>query len=130
SGCYSVSRSTRTLHVSEITRLPPCSSLFPYTTLFRSAAVSLFLRLSVPAQPDTDPELLQRHGFVPAPVYGSQLQTAAIPGMQPEARLAIDWQLFRERLDDGSEVELRRPVYRIDEPSYGPLPADLLIRSE
>ena len=90
-------------------------------------AVSLFLRLSVPAQPDTDPELLQRHGFVPAPVYGSQLQTAAIPGMQPEARLAIDWQLFRERLDDGSEVELRRPVYRIDEPSYGPLPADLLI---
>ena len=90
-------------------------------------AVSLFLRLSVPAGPDTDPQLLQQHGFVPAPVYGSQLQTAAIPGMKPEARLNIEWQLFEETLADGSKVELRRPQYRIDDPNYGALPEDLLI---
>lgn len=90
-------------------------------------AVSLFLRLSVPAGPGTDPQLLGQHGFVPAPVYGSQLQTAAIPGMQPEAQLHVEWQLFEETLEDGSKVELRRPLYRIDNPNYGALPDNLMI---
>ncbi|PRB76167.1 di-heme oxidoredictase family protein [Pseudomonas sp. MYb185] len=91
------------------------------------AAVSLFLRLSIPAGPDTDPQLLQQHGFVPAPVYGSQLQTAAIPGMLPEAQLNIEWQAREETLGDGTRVSLRNPVYRIDNPNYGPLPDNLLI---
>ncbi|WP_185268806.1 di-heme oxidoreductase family protein [Halopseudomonas xiamenensis] len=90
-------------------------------------AVSLFLRLAVPAGPDTDPQLLREHGFVPAPVYGSQLQTAAIPGMQPEAQLNIAWQEREETLGDGTRVTLRSPEYRIDNPNYGPLPDELLI---
>ncbi|WP_375176371.1 di-heme oxidoreductase family protein [Marinobacter mobilis] len=89
-------------------------------------SVSLFLRLAVPADPERDGELLQKHGFVPAPVYGSQLQTAAIPGTLPEAELVVEWQARTEVLDDGSEVSLRTPSYHIRNPNYGPLPDDLL----
>jgi len=90
------------------------------------APVSLFLRLAVPADPEADAELLRRHGFKPAPVYGSQLQTAALPGAKPEADLIVEWQPVIHTLADGSQVELRNPVYRIENPNYGPLPDNLL----
>lgn len=90
-------------------------------------AVSLFLRLSVPANPDRDAQVLQQHGFLPAPVYGSQLQTGAIPGMQPEANLVIEWQPLEKVLADGTRVTLRSPSYRIDSPNYGPLPQALMV---
>lgn len=90
-------------------------------------SVSLFLRLAVAADPSTDPALLERHGFVPAPVYGSQLQTGAIAGMTPEADLVVEWEPVDERLEDGTVVTLRRPLYRIANPRFGPLPDDLLV---
>jgi len=89
--------------------------------------VSLFLRLAVPADPDQDADILKTHGFKPAPVYGSQLQTAALPAAKPEADLVIDWESVTETLSDGTEIELRKPVYRIENPNYGPLPEDLLV---
>ncbi len=90
-------------------------------------AISLFLRLAVPATAETDPKLLQQHGFVPVPIYGSQLQTSAIPGMQPEANLLVEWVEIEQTLADGTQVSLRQPEYLIKNPNYGPLPADLLI---
>ncbi|MBS8240006.1 thiol oxidoreductase [Marinobacter lipolyticus] len=90
-------------------------------------SVSLFLRLAVPADPHTDADLLRTRGFKPAPVYGSQLQTAAIPGMKPEADLVLTWQARTESYPDGRTVELRAPQYAIDNPNYGPLPEDLLV---
>ena len=92
-----------------------------------SPSVSLFLRLAVPADPETDAELLEQHGFRPAPVYGSQLQTAAISGMKPEADLVLDWRTITETLPDGTAIELREPVYRIENPQYGPMPENLLV---
>ena len=89
--------------------------------------VSLFLRLAVPADPQKDAEILRMHGFKPAPVYGSQLQTAALPAAKPEADLLIEWQPVTKTMADGTKVELREPVYRIENPNYGPLPEDLLI---
>jgi len=89
--------------------------------------VSLFLRLAVPADPKRDADILKIHGFKPAPVYGSQLQTAALPAAKPEADLVIEWKSVTETLSDGIEVELRKPVYRIENPNYGPLPEDLLV---
>jgi len=89
--------------------------------------VSLFLRLAVPADPEQDAEILRTHGFKPAPVYGSQLQTAALPAAKPEADLVIEWEPVTETLADGTEVELRKPVYRIENPNYGPLPENLLV---
>ncbi|HET8849357.1 MAG TPA: di-heme oxidoredictase family protein [Marinobacter sp.] len=90
-------------------------------------SVSLFLRLSVPADPETDADLLRIHGFKPAPVYGSQLQTAAVSGSKPEATLELTWSERTETYPDGQQVSLRVPQYRIADPNYGPLPATLLI---
>ncbi|WP_228160524.1 di-heme oxidoreductase family protein [Marinobacter bohaiensis] len=90
------------------------------------APVSLFLRLSVPADPQADAQLLKRHGFKPAPVYGSQLQTAAITGQTPEADLVLSWEPVEQTLDDGTVITLERPVYRIENPQFGPLPENLL----
>ncbi|WP_373187500.1 di-heme oxidoredictase family protein [Halopseudomonas sp.] len=91
------------------------------------ASISLFLRLAMPADSDRDADVLEQHGFAPHPVYGSQLQTAAIPGFKPEADLVINWTQREEQLADGTTVILRVPDYRIENPQYGPLPADLLI---
>ncbi len=91
------------------------------------AGISLFLRLAMPGDPEKDAEVLEQHGFVPHPVYGSQLQTAAIPGFKPEAEMVIDWSEREEVLDDGTRVTLRVPNYRIENPQYGPLPGELLI---
>lgn len=88
-------------------------------------SVSLFLRLAVPADPEADAELLRTHGFKPAPVYGSQLQTAAISGMKPEADMVLEWETITETYDDGDKLELRKPVYSIRNPNYGPLPENL-----
>lgn len=89
--------------------------------------VSLFLRLAIPADPELDAEILRTHGFKPAPVYGSQLQTAALPAAKPEADMVLTWKSVTKTLADGTKVELREPVYRIENPNYGPLPDDLLI---
>ena len=90
-------------------------------------SVSLFLRLAVPADPERDAELLRRHGFVPAPVYGSQLQTSAISGMTPEADLVIQHRDIIKTLADGTRVTLQEPLYRIEDPNFGPLPDNLLV---
>nr|WP_299245059.1 di-heme oxidoredictase family protein [uncultured Halomonas sp.] len=88
--------------------------------------VSLFLRLSVPADPEEDAELLERQGVKPAPVYGTQLQNAALPGIKPEANMVVEYIERKVSLEDGSKVSLRVPEYRIGNPNYGPLPDDLL----
>lgn len=89
--------------------------------------VSLFLRLAVPADRQQDADLLRKHGFKPAPVYGSQLQTSAISGAQPEADLIVSYQTLTQTFPDGTETTLQTPVYRIENPRYGPLPDNLQI---
>ncbi|MFG6178437.1 di-heme oxidoredictase family protein [Halomonas sp. THAF12] len=88
-------------------------------------AVSLFLRLSLPDD-GSDPETLHRVGVRPVPGYGTQLQNAAITGMQAEARMQLTYDERTVTLDDGTEVALRVPEYRILEPAYGPQPDTLL----
>ncbi len=90
-------------------------------------SVSLFLRLAVPADPIRDANLLRKHGFKPAPVYGSQLQTSAISGAQPEADLVVSYRTITQTFPDGTTTTLQKPVYRIENPNYGPLPDDLLV---
>ncbi|WP_136246515.1 di-heme oxidoreductase family protein [Halomonas borealis] len=88
-------------------------------------AVSLFLRLSLPDE-GAAPETLRRVGVHPVPHYGTQLQTAAITGMRAEAEMHLSYVERTVTLDDGSEVALRVPDYRILAPAYGPLPEALL----
>ena len=55
------------------------------------------------------------------PCYGGQIQDAAIAGLQPELRVAVQWRPEPGRYADGEPFELLRPHYTLHEPSDGPL---------
>ncbi|MCB1734752.1 MAG: thiol oxidoreductase [Gammaproteobacteria bacterium] len=55
----------------------------------------------------------------PDPLYGRQLQTAAIAGHAAEGRLDITHHDMPITLSDGEVIRLRAPEYRIGEPAYG-----------
>jgi CxxC motif-containing protein (DUF1111 family) len=61
------------------------------------------------------------------PVYGDQLQTEALPGVLPEAALALSYEERPGSYADGEPSALRVPCYRLTHQAYGPLPSDLLI---
>ena len=94
-------------------------------------AVSLFLRLSVPASAAEQARAAEEiAGWIatrPEPVYGGQLQDFASPGQRAEGRLEILWQEEPVLLSDGTRVTLRRPVYSVADPGYGPLAADVML---
>ncbi|GAB3377548.1 di-heme oxidoreductase family protein [Azotobacter armeniacus] len=86
-------------------------------------AVSLLVRLSIPETPETA-HLAERLGVVPEPVYGTQLQDMAVPGVVPEARVRLSYATHSLRFADGFAVELRRPQLLLDRLGYGPLHPD------
>lgn len=74
-----------------------------------------------------EPPLLVRlsvhtsQGEVAEPGYGGQLQESAVPGRQPEGRLAVTYEEVAGQYADGSPYSLRRPAYRLEDLSDGPL---------
>lgn len=83
------------------------------------ALLSMLVRISLPG--------MDAHGGpLDEPRYGGQLQGKAIPGVQPEATVHVDYAELAGAFDDGTPYTLRRPTLRIEEPAYGPLPAELL----
>lgn len=89
-------------------------------------AVSMLVRLSIPAMTEADRALAKVHGFVPLPVYGGQLQDMAVPGVPAEARVRLQWQSHTVTLSDGVMVSLRRPQLQVTDLAYGPLPDNVL----
>lgn len=83
-------------------------------------AVSMLVRLSIPDDP-TLARLIERTGVVPEPVYGSQLQDMAIPGVVPEGRVRVDYEPLQVHFKDGTQVELRKPRLRVTDLGYGPM---------
>lgn len=80
----------------------------------------LLLRLSVPG--------IDAHGGPLAhPVYGEQLQDNAILGPTIKGQIGITYQTFTETLEDGTVVELKKPVYTINNLGYGSLGSDVMI---
>lgn len=55
------------------------------------------------------------------PVYGAQIQTRAVPGLNLEASVRVRFQTHTETFDDGSTIAMRRPVVVLDGLSDGPL---------
>ncbi|MFC3606619.1 di-heme oxidoreductase family protein [Stutzerimonas tarimensis] len=86
-------------------------------------AVSMLVRLSIPAGPE-DAEQLHRHGVVGEPVYGTQFQDMAIPGVAPEGRVRLSYSTERVSFADGTEVELRKPHLQLDRLGYGEMHPD------
>ncbi|HVY05471.1 MAG TPA: di-heme oxidoredictase family protein, partial [Burkholderiales bacterium] len=81
---------------------------------------TMLVRLSVPGRGE-------HGGPLPHPVYGDQLNDAAVPGIAPEGQARIRWQEHVERFADGEEIALRRPIVEFSELAYGPLGEDILV---
>ncbi|MEX5352091.1 di-heme oxidoredictase family protein [Pseudomonas juntendi] len=88
-----------------------------------SNAVSMLVRLSIPDQPQYVKEI-ERLGVVPEPVYGTQLQDMAIPGVAPEGKVRVTYTTETVTFEDGHQVELRRPHLQITQLGYGPMHPD------
>lgn len=90
-----------------------------------SSAASMLVRLSVPGDNSaTHDELRQRLGVVPEPSYGGQLQDMSNPGLPPEAKVRVEYDLQSVSLADGTLVELRKPRLLISNLGYGEMHAD------
>ncbi|WP_442786618.1 di-heme oxidoreductase family protein [Hydrogenophaga sp. NFH-34] len=83
--------------------------------------VALLFRLSVPGTPDP------HAGVKPEPVYGDQLNNAAIQGVQPEGQVEIRVQPVPGRFADGTRYTLQKPVYRFTKLGYGPMAPDVMV---
>ena len=79
----------------------------------------LFLRGSVLG---TDPY----GGPKPIPGFGDQIQQKAVFGTEPEAQFAVQYSETEVRLDDGTKVILRKPVYYLIN-TYIPLPDQVML---
>ncbi|CAM5548798.1 hypothetical protein ATER59S_04462 [Aquamicrobium terrae] len=86
-------------------------------------ATSMFLRLAREAATEEEKtELAERKALnFPDPVYGTQLQDLAVPGLSGEGRMKITYEEKPVTLGDGTVVSLRQPTYSIDDLAYGPL---------
>lgn len=92
-----------------------------------ASAVSMLVRLSIPANDSAaHAELLRRQGVVLEPVYGGQLQDMSNPGVAPEGKVRVAYDLLTVTLGDGTQVELRKPRLQISQLGYGEMHADTL----
>lgn len=85
------------------------------------ASLGLLFRLSIPGADPTNGSPL------PDPVYGGQLQDAAILGVAPEGSMGIEYEIIAGEYADGTTYELRAPSYHIADPAFGPPSDELLI---
>lgn len=89
-------------------------------------ATSMFLRLSRPAATEDERQALASYVLSnhPEPTYGGQLQDLAVPGLQAEGKMVIEYEEEPFELDDGTIVTLRKPTYSVANLGYGPMHPD------
>ncbi|MDO5086446.1 MAG: di-heme oxidoredictase family protein [Comamonadaceae bacterium] len=83
--------------------------------------VALLMRLSAPGP------AAPQAGVRPDPVYGDQLNNAAVQGVQPEGRVEIRTRPLRGRFADGTRYTLHQPLYRLTGLAYGPLAEGVML---
>lgn len=84
-------------------------------------AVSMLVRLSIPALTDEQKKSLTVGGKIPEPTYGGQLQDFALPGEKAEGQVSFTFETHMETFVDGYTVELRKPILTITHLGYGEL---------
>ncbi|MFA0088302.1 di-heme oxidoredictase family protein [Vibrio sp. 10N.261.51.F12] len=90
-------------------------------------AVSMLVRLSIPAETDAQKKQVKRSGVIPEPNYGGQLQDFALPDMTPEGQISITYSEYPVQFKDGTQVMLRKPNLKIVELAYGDLHPDVMM---
>ncbi len=89
-------------------------------------AVSLLVRLSVPAKTTEEKQQLKYSGVIPEPTYGGQLQDFGVPGVPEEGKVNIEYTPVTVKFADGETVTLRKPNLTITGLNYGPMQKDTL----
>lgn len=92
-----------------------------------SNAVSMLVRLSIPAVTDEQKRAIINDGVIPDPVYGGQLQDFSLEGAKPEGQIHISYQDVPVKLADGEVVTLRKPTLTITDLNYGPMHEDIMM---
>ena len=90
-------------------------------------ATSMVIRLSVPPRTAEEHAALKSGSvpFNPEPVYGTQLQEFAVPGIPAEGKMAIAYEEIPFELNGDEGVTLRRPAYSVTDLGYGAVAADV-----
>ena len=114
-GPHFIARSCGGCHVQDGRGAPP-----DFRKGLSDPPVALLMRLSVPG-------VGAHGGVVPDPVYGDQLNNAAIQGVQPEGQVRIRYQTLRGKFADGTTYTLRKPLYSLTNLAYGPLAPGAMI---
>lgn len=114
-GPHFIARSCGGCHVQDGRGQPPA-----FRKGLHDPPVALLMRLSVPG---TGPH----GGVVPEPVYGDQLNNAAVGGVKREGQVRIRQETVRGRYADGTPYELLKPHYGFSDLAYGPLHPQTLI---
>ncbi|MER9747084.1 di-heme oxidoredictase family protein [Mesorhizobium sp. M0140] len=88
-----------------------------------AGTTSMFLRLAREASNAEERAAIAEHKVLnfPDPVYGTQLQELAVPGLRGEGGMHVDYQERKAELTDGTVISLRKPSYSVVDPAYGPL---------
>ncbi len=63
---------------------------------------------------------------IPEPNYGTQLQDKAILGVNPEAKVSINYQEIAGNYPDGTSYTLRKPIYTFSQNNYGNFSPNML----
>ncbi|WP_022940522.1 di-heme oxidoredictase family protein [Psychromonas hadalis] len=92
-----------------------------------SNAITMLVRLSIPAKTAEQKEKLIKQGSIGDPTYGGQLQDMAIQGIEPEGQVQIQYSYHKVSFKDGFHVELRTPTLSISDLKYGPMHQDVML---
>ena len=82
--------------------------------------LSMLIRISLP-------DSGARDAPKSVPGYGLQINDQALPGVPPEARVALVWQEISGAYGDGEKFSLRAPSVVLSDAAYGALPSNMLI---
>ncbi|MCZ0760033.1 di-heme oxidoredictase family protein [Vibrio diabolicus] len=87
-------------------------------------AVSMLVRLSIPATTPEQKTAYIRDGVIPEPTYGGQLQDFALQDQTPEGKIEITYTDVPVKFKDGTTVTLRKPHLNITDLGYGDMHPD------
>ncbi|MEF1309292.1 di-heme oxidoredictase family protein [Vibrio mytili] len=87
-------------------------------------AVSMLVRLSIPAVTPEQKKAYILNGGIPEPTYGGQLQDFALQDQTPEGKISISYTPVPVQFHDGTEVVLRKPTLKIIDLGYGDMHPD------
>lgn len=82
-------------------------------------AISMLIRLSIPAKTDKESRQQETFGPIGEPTYGGQLQDLSIPGVDAEGKIVVTWIESTYTYPDGTKTTLRKPEFEITNLAYG-----------